>query len=60
MIFTAVIFIFYYILNLILLRKKILLDKIEISKHKSKVITNIKTPLSGGLIFIIFLFLHLS
>ena len=36
--------------------KNILLDKIYISKQNQKVTTNKKTPLSGGLIFAVFIF----
>ncbi len=57
MITKAIIFIIiYFISNKFFIKKNILLDKIEISKHKSEVLTNNSTPLTGGLILIIFLF----
>lgn len=52
---------FLYILlhlfvNIILKKKNLLIDQKIISIHKRKVKTNIKTPLSGGLVFLIIFF----
>ena len=59
MIFTFLFFILlYFFLNQIFIKKNILIDKIETSSHKSKVATIDKTPLTGGLIFVIFLFFY--
>lgn len=56
MILNAIIFtILYFILNEFFIRNNIFLDKVETSKHKNNVATNNKTPLTGGLILIIFL-----
>ena len=44
---------FHSIINKIFIKKNFLLDKQNISHHKKKVISNLKTPLSGGFIFII-------
>jgi UDP-N-acetylmuramyl pentapeptide phosphotransferase/UDP-N-acetylglucosamine-1-phosphate transferase len=44
---------FHFIINKIFVKKNFLLDKQNISHHKKKVISNLKTPLSGGFIFII-------
>ena len=43
-------------MNNLFLKKNVFLDKTETSKHKSKVSTQDKTPLTGGLIIILFLF----
>ena len=57
MIFKIIIFVLsYFVLNKFLIYKNILLDKIDISQHKRGVAINKKTPLTGGLIFIIFMF----
>ena len=57
MIFKIIIIVlFYFVLNKFLIYKNILLDKIDISQHKRGVAINKKTPLTGGLIFIIFMF----
>ncbi len=57
MIIKFIIFIFiFFLLNNFLRKKELLIDKIETSKHKSKVLTSKKTPLTGGLILITFLF----
>ena len=59
MIFKLIIYtLSHHFLNIILVKKRILLDKVEISSHKTKVLTKKNTPLSGGLMFvIIFLFI---
>ena len=57
MTFTFLFFILlYFYLNQFFIKKNILIDKIESSSHKSKVSTIGRTPLTGGLIFVIFLF----
>ena len=57
MIIKSIVFIFvHFILNNFLVKKNIFIDKVEISKHKSKVLSSKKTPLTGGLILVIFLF----
>ncbi len=57
MIFKILIFfIFYLILNKFLINRNMLLDNIRISEHKSKVVASAKTPLTGGLVLVIFLF----
>ena len=45
--------IFHFITNKIFIKKNFLLDNQNISHHKKKVISNLKTPLSGGFIFMI-------
>ena len=55
--------IFHYVINKIFILKNFLLDQQNSSPHKKKVLSNLKTPLSGGFIFIasiIFLNLNLS
>ncbi len=47
---------FYFFINNLFLKKNVFLDKTETSKHKSKVSTQDKTPLTGGLIIVLFLF----
>ena len=44
---------FHFIINKIFIKKNFLLDKQNISSHKKKVVSNLKTPLSGGFVFII-------
>ena len=57
MILKAFIFtIIYYLINKFFIKKKILLDKIESSKHKREVSFDRNIPLTGGLVFLIFLF----
>ena len=57
MIFKALIFtIIHYLINKFFIKKKILLDKIETSKHKREVSFDKNVPLTGGLVFLIFLF----
>ena len=57
MIFKIIIFAFsHFLLNKFFIYKNILLDKIDISEHKRGVAIDKKTPLTGGLIFVIFLF----
>ena len=57
MIFKIIIIVLsYFVLNKFFIYKNILLDKIDISQHKRGVAINKKTPLTGGLIFIIFMF----
>tara|TARA_B100001057_G_scaffold485576_1_gene565480 strand:- start:1628 stop:2653 length:1026 start_codon:yes stop_codon:yes gene_type:complete len=51
--------IIYFLLNKICLKFNFLIDKKDISDHKKKVITESKTPLTGGLIFI-FYFISIS
>ena len=48
-----------FFINKICLKTNYLIDKKDSSDHKKKIITEDKTPLSGGLVFIIF-FLLLS
>ena len=47
-------FLFHFIVNKLFLKINFLIDKKEISEHKKKIITDSKTPLSGGFIFIVF------
>ncbi len=57
MIFKIIIFAFsYFALNKFFIYKNVLLDKIDISKHKRGVAIEKKTPLTGGLIFVFFMF----
>lgn len=57
MIFKIIIFAFsYFVLNKFFIYKNVLLDKIDISKHKQGVAIEKKTPLTGGLVFVIFMF----
>ena len=57
MVFKIIIFVFsYFTLNKFFIFKNILLDKIDISKHKRGVAIDKKTPLTGGLIFVVFMF----
>ena len=52
MIFKIIIFAFsYFVLNKFFIYKNVLLDKIDISKHKQGVAIEKKTPLTGGLVF---------
>jgi len=44
----------FILINVILKKNLILLDNVESSIHKKKVFSNLGTPLSGGLLFIIF------
>tara|TARA_B100001123_G_C15287536_1_gene1016166 strand:- start:929 stop:1951 length:1023 start_codon:yes stop_codon:yes gene_type:complete len=44
----------HFVINNFFLKINFLIDKKKTSFHKKKVFTNIKTPLSGGIIFIIF------
>ena len=53
--------IFHYGINKIFVSKNFLLDQQNTSPHKNKVLPNLKTPLSGGFIFIVLLiFLNLN
>jgi len=45
---------FHFIVNKFFLKINFLVDKKETSDHKKKIINDLKTPLSGGFIFIIF------
>ena len=45
--------IFYHIINKIFILKNFLLDQHNISTHKKKVLSSLKTPLSGGFIFMV-------
>ena len=47
-------FIIHFFINKICLKTNYLIDKKDISDHKKKIITETKTPLSGGLVFFIF------
>ena len=47
-------FIIHFFINKICIKTNFLIDKKDISDHKKKIITENKTPLSGGLVFIIF------
>ena len=43
-------FIIHFFINKICLKTNYLIDKKDISDHKKKIITETKTPLSGGLV----------
>ena len=61
MIKFLLIVIFHYVINKIFILKNFLLDQQNISPHKKKVLSSLKTPLSGGFIFIIsIIFLNLN
>ena len=45
---------FHSVINFFFIKVNFLIDKKEMSDHKRKILTNKKTPLSGGFIFIIF------
>ncbi len=45
---------FHFVINFFFKKVNFLIDKKEISDHKRKILTNAKTPLSGGFIFLIF------
>ena len=47
-------FVIHFFINKICLKTNYLIDKKDSSDHKKKIITEDKTPLSGGLVFIIF------
>ena len=47
-------FIFHFLVNNLCLKLNFLIDKKETSDHKKKVFNKLKTPLTGGLIFIIY------
>ena len=47
-------FVIHFFINKICLKTNYLIDKKDTSDHKKKIITEDKTPLSGGLVFIIF------
>jgi len=54
-------FMIHYLINKIFVKKEFLIDQIETSAHKKKIVTNSITPLSGGFIFIIiFPFIDIS
>ena len=46
---------FHFITNKFLIKKNFLLDRQDTSEHKKQVLSNLKTPLSGGFVFIIFI-----
>ena len=51
----------YFLINKFFLKADLLLDKKQSSDHKKKIITKNKTPLTGGLIFLLFfLFFYFS
>ena len=51
----------YFLINKFFLKADLLLDKKQSSDHKKKIVTKNKTPLTGGLIFLLFfLFLYFS
>ena len=51
----------YYLINIIFIKYNFLIDKLNISNHKKKISSNLVTPLSGGVIFIlIFPFIDLN
>ena len=53
--------IIYYLINIIFIKYNFLIDKLNISNHKRKISSNLVTPLSGGVIFIlIFPFIDLN
>ena len=43
----------HYLINLLLNKKNLLIDKKQSSLHKNKITTNVKTPLAGGLVFLV-------
>ena len=45
----------YLLINYILKKNTILIDHIGSSKHKREVFSNTQTPLSGGLVFLVFI-----
>ena len=51
---TVFLILVFILINLILKKNLVLLDNVESSNHKKKVFSNLRTPLSGGLFFIIF------
>ena len=53
MINFIIFFIIHFFINKICVKTNYLIDKKDISDHKKKIITETKTPLSGGLVFII-------
>ena len=44
---------FHFIINKIFIKKNFLLDQQDTSEHKKQVLSNLRTPLSGGFVFII-------
>ena len=46
-------FSFHYFINIIFIKYNFLIDKLSISDHKKKISSNLVTPLSGGVIFIL-------
>ncbi len=54
MINFIIFFIIHFLINKICLKTNYLIDKKDTSDHKKKIVTETKTPLSGGLVFIIF------
>ena len=48
---------FIYLLNEIVIRKKLYLDKVEFSKHKKFIGNNIKLPVTSGFYFLFFIIL---
>ncbi len=53
--------IFHYVINKIFILNNFLLDQENTSPHKKKVLSSLKTPLSGGFIFIVsIIFLNLN
>lgn len=49
--------IIHFLLNKICLKFNLLIDNKDSSEHKKKIITDTKTPLTGGLVFILFFIL---
>ena len=43
----------HYLINVIFIKYNFLIDKLSISEHKKKISSNLVTPLSGGVIFIL-------
>tara|TARA_B110000977_G_scaffold200144_1_gene289644 strand:- start:2880 stop:3887 length:1008 start_codon:yes stop_codon:yes gene_type:complete len=50
---------FFFIINLLLIKNNFLLDKVDFSTHK-KFIKKKKTPVTGGLLFLIYLFVFIE
>ena len=48
-------FLFHFIMNKFFLKINFLIDKKDTSEHKKKITTNVRPPLTGGFIFVVFL-----
>ena len=49
----------YFLINYILKKNSLLIDNIQSSTHKREIYSRIDTPLSGGLLFLLFFFILL-